>query len=120
MAYLVALVGAIRGLERPVEELHHEVVDCGRRNLRRGAAEVDVQRAKVLGMDVAEWRAPIRWSLHPTGGGGELEIRESNAQVAQGRVTAQARAAWNSGELRRRDVACVKLENAAAAIVKKM
>jgi hypothetical protein len=62
-----------------------------------GNAEVVVQRGKLLGIDISEWRAPVRWTVNPTEGRGEVEIRDSNAQVAQGRVTAQASATWSSG-----------------------
>jgi hypothetical protein len=62
-----------------------------------GNADLVLQRGKLLGIDVTEWRAPVRWAVHPGEGRWELEMRDSNAQVAQGRVTAQASAAWSSG-----------------------
>jgi len=62
-----------------------------------GSADVVLQRGKVLGIDISEWRAPVRWAFHSGEGRWEAETRDSNAQIAQGRATAQASATWNSG-----------------------
>ena len=62
-----------------------------------GTADAVLERGKILGLDVGDWRAPIRWSFVPGEGRGELELRDSHAQLAQGRATAQATAIWNSG-----------------------
>jgi hypothetical protein len=62
-----------------------------------GTADAVLERGKILGLDVGDWRAPIRWTFVPSEGRGELEVRDSHAQLAQGRATAQATAIWNSG-----------------------
>jgi hypothetical protein len=62
-----------------------------------GSADVVLQRGKLLGLEVTEWRAPVRWAFHPAEGRGEFEVRDSNAQIAQGRMTAQASAIWHGG-----------------------
>jgi hypothetical protein len=64
-----------------------------------GSADFVLQRGKLLGLEVTEWRAPVRWAFRPADGQGELEVRDSSAQIAQGRVTAQASAIWQ-GALR--------------------
>jgi hypothetical protein len=62
-----------------------------------GAADIVLARGKVLGLDVSEWRVPLRWTIVPADGHGRFEVQDSSAQVAQGRVTTQFSAGWNNG-----------------------
>jgi hypothetical protein len=62
-----------------------------------GSADLALQRGKILGVEVVEWRVPARWSLRPSDGQGQIEIRDSTAQVGQGRASAQASAMWDHG-----------------------
>ena len=40
----------------------------------------------MLGVDVANWRLPVEFAFSPTSGRGQIEVRESHAQVAQGQA----------------------------------
>jgi hypothetical protein len=59
-----------------------------------GAADVVLTRGKVLGVDVAEWRVPLRYTFEPASGVGQLDVTDSTATVAQGKVTGHLNAAW--------------------------
>jgi translocation and assembly module TamB len=55
---------------------------------------VVLTRGKVLGVEVTEWRIPLRYTFEPASGVGQLDVTDSTATVAQGRVTGQLRAVW--------------------------
>jgi translocation and assembly module TamB len=62
-----------------------------------GGADVLLERGKIAGVDVSEWRMPISWSYAPGAGQGEISLRDSSAQLAMGRATAQATMRWGMG-----------------------
>jgi hypothetical protein len=62
-----------------------------------GAAELVLTRGKVSGVEVTEWRLPLRYTFEPASGNGQVDITDSTAMVAQGRVTGQLHAAWADG-----------------------
>jgi uncharacterized protein involved in outer membrane biogenesis len=62
-----------------------------------GSADAVLARAKLGGVAVGEWRLPVRWSLAPAEGRGQLEIHDSHAQVAQGTATLQLSVCWGTG-----------------------
>jgi hypothetical protein len=62
-----------------------------------GSADVFVQRGRIAGVEVTEWRLPFSWAYAVREGRGELTLRDSSAQVAQGRATLQASAQWGTG-----------------------
>jgi len=62
-----------------------------------GTADFSLQRGKILGVDVSDWRVPARWSLRAGDGQAQVDIRDSTAQVGQGRASAQASALWDHG-----------------------
>ena len=43
-------------------------------------ADIVVQRGKLLGIDVTEWRLPVSWTIWPGEGRGDIQVRDSNAQ----------------------------------------
>ncbi len=51
-------------------------------------------RGKVYGVNVSEWRLPVGIVYAPKQGRGRLEIRDSSAEVANGRATAEATYRW--------------------------
>ncbi len=62
-----------------------------------GSGLVVLARGTVLGVDISAWRLPLDWSFAPGQGRGQVQIRESSAQVARGRATAQANLGWGAG-----------------------
>jgi hypothetical protein len=59
----------------------------------RGSAEVRVTRGKVRDVEVADWRLPVGFTYVPARSRGELNVTETSAQLARGRVTGHARLA---------------------------
>jgi hypothetical protein len=51
---------------------------------------VELTRGKVMGVEVADWRAPVDFTFVPKRGRGELTVHESHAQIGQGRAQLQA------------------------------
>lgn len=60
----------------------------------RTTGMVSLARGRLFGIDVAEWRVPVDLAFSPGSSSGELEIRDSHAQMARGRVTGQASYSW--------------------------
>jgi hypothetical protein len=60
----------------------------------RGTGSVELSRGKVYGIEVAEWRLPVDFTFAPAYGQGELMIRESSAQVGNGRAQFRASVSW--------------------------
>jgi hypothetical protein len=52
-----------------------------------GAGEVSLVRGKVLGLEVASLRLPLDFAVVPSRGYGQVEVRDTSAQLALGRVT---------------------------------
>ena len=59
-----------------------------------GRGQAELTQGKILGVDVAEWRVPLDWVAAPGRGTGQLEIRDSVAQLARGRATGRASFRW--------------------------
>ncbi|MCC6417526.1 MAG: hypothetical protein IT429_04690 [Gemmataceae bacterium] len=57
---------------------------------------VALQRGKVAGVDVIDWRAPLGLVFVPKYGRGRLEIRSSSANLASGRMTGGLTYAWGA------------------------
>jgi translocation and assembly module TamB len=62
-----------------------------------GSGQVVLTHGRVFGAEVSEWRFPLDWTLAPHRGRGHVEVRESTAQVALGRVIIQATVGWGVG-----------------------
>ena len=60
----------------------------------RTTGMIALTRGRLFGIDVAEWRAPMDLTYSPSSGAGQLEIRDSHAQVARGRASGQASYTW--------------------------
>lgn len=56
----------------------------------RGSGSVSLPRAKVVGVEVSEWRVPIDFSWTPATGQVEVSVRESSAQLGSGRAQLRA------------------------------
>src|SRR5205807_952386 len=59
-----------------------------------GTGQLALTHAKFGGVEVTEWRLPVRWTFDPAAGHGTLDVRDSTATVAQGRAMAQLNAVW--------------------------
>jgi translocation and assembly module TamB len=62
-----------------------------------GSGEVALVRGRILGAEIADWRVPLNWAFGIETGRGQIEMRESTAQLAGGRVTARATLGWGWG-----------------------
>jgi translocation and assembly module TamB len=62
-----------------------------------GSAEFLLSRGRVFGIDVTQWRLPLTWAFAPGRGQGQVEVRDSTAYAAQGRLTGQASLTWGTG-----------------------
>jgi hypothetical protein len=52
----------------------------------RGTADVKLARGAVLGVEVIEWQLPVRWHYAPGTGRAQIEVYDTGAMVARGRV----------------------------------
>jgi hypothetical protein len=59
-----------------------------------GAADLILTRGKVMGVEVSEWRVPLRYTFDPAAATGTLDVTDSTATVAQGKVASQFSAVW--------------------------
>jgi uncharacterized protein involved in outer membrane biogenesis len=55
----------------------------------QGGGDLILTRGKVLGVDVSEWRVPLRFDAVPERGRAEITVDDMSATVAHGRVTAR-------------------------------
>jgi hypothetical protein len=62
-----------------------------------GSGDVALTRGQVFGMDITEWRIPMQFAFSPTQGTGEVTVRDSAAQLAQGRARVNAEMGWGNG-----------------------
>jgi translocation and assembly module TamB len=61
-----------------------------------GAGELVLTRGRVFGVEVAEWRLPFDFT-YIRGDGGQLNVRDGTAAVAQGRALTRATLTWGYG-----------------------
>src|SRR5262249_45693365 len=57
----------------------------------------EMTRGKVFGVEVADLRVPVDFTFVPRRGHAELTVRESHAQVGQGRAQLQTSMTWGGG-----------------------
>jgi hypothetical protein len=62
-----------------------------------GGGSMVLSRGRVFGVEVNEWRLPLRFAFSPQEGQGELNIDDSSAAPAMGRAVGRARLNWNYG-----------------------
>jgi hypothetical protein len=62
-----------------------------------GSGDVSLTRGQIFGMDITEWRIPMQFAFSPTQGTGEVTVRDSAAQLAQGRARVNATLGWGNG-----------------------
>lgn len=63
----------------------------------RGGGDVVLTRGRLFGVDVTEWRLPITFALAPGRGRGEVDIPETSAQLARGRLSGRAHLGFGYG-----------------------
>jgi translocation and assembly module TamB len=63
----------------------------------RGGGTAALTRGRVAGVEVQEWRLPVECGLTPTRGRAFLNVRDSVAQVGQGRMQGQASLRYEGG-----------------------
>lgn len=61
----------------------------------RGSGRAELTRGRVLGVEVADWQVPFD-VVFMSGDGGQLDVRDSSARVAQGRATGRATCRWGA------------------------
>ncbi len=71
----------------------------------RGTADLELTRGEVFGMEVSQWRLPADWHYSPATQRAHVDIYDTTAQVARGRVMGKMSATWDytlrvEGELR--------------------
>jgi hypothetical protein len=62
-----------------------------------GTGSVALPHGRLLGVDVAQWRLPLTWTVAPAAGRGAVTIPDSPLQFARGRATARAEVQWGEG-----------------------
>jgi hypothetical protein len=60
----------------------------------RGTGQMLLQRGRVFGVEVHDWRLPIDFAFLPLRNRGRIEVRESAGQAAGGRVLGNAAWSW--------------------------
>jgi hypothetical protein len=65
-----------------------------------GGGVVVLERGRVFGIEINEWRLPLDFGYVPERGSGQVDVRDSGAQIAQGRATTRATLRWDGGGLR--------------------
>jgi translocation and assembly module TamB len=55
-----------------------------------GSGEVTLLRGRVLGVEVTDWSVPIDFVIIPSRGAGQVNVRDTSADVALGRLTGRA------------------------------
>lgn len=63
----------------------------------RGSGLINLSRGRVLDVDVNDWRLPVDFAFAPSQGRGQVEIHDTHAQVALGRVLGSGTAGWGLG-----------------------
>jgi translocation and assembly module TamB len=62
----------------------------------RGTVDLELARGDVLGLEVTQWRLPAEWTYAPSTGRSQLDIYESSATVARGRIVGKATLFWDT------------------------
>jgi hypothetical protein len=62
-----------------------------------GKANLELTRGEVYGMEVTNWRLPADWQYFPASGRSEVEVYETTAQVARGRMQGKLTATYDYG-----------------------
>jgi AsmA-like C-terminal region len=63
----------------------------------RGNGDVVLAHGALGGVDIAHWRVPFDFTLVPGERRGQIEVRETSAQVALGQVSGKASLGWGVG-----------------------
>jgi hypothetical protein len=63
----------------------------------RGGGDVVLTRGRVFGAEVTEWRAPVSFTFAPSQRRGQIDVPETAAQVARGRVSGRASLGFGTG-----------------------
>jgi hypothetical protein len=61
-----------------------------------GSGQVTMLRGQVAGVEVIDWRLPLDFVVSPSSGAGQVEVRDTTAVVAQGRMTGRASLLFDS------------------------
>jgi hypothetical protein len=66
-------------------------------NAWRGSGQVTLHRGHTLGVGLSEWRLPVEFGHNLGSGEGFLDVRDSTAQIGQGRAQGHASLRWGEG-----------------------
>lgn len=61
-----------------------------------GTAEFELARGEVFGLEVTQWRLPAEFTYAAGSGRAQIDIHETNAMVARGRVLGKASVTWDT------------------------
>jgi translocation and assembly module TamB len=62
-----------------------------------GSGNIAIVRGRLSGLEIADWRLPLDWAFAPGAGNGQVDIRDSTGQLAQGRVVNRVSFTWGMG-----------------------
>lgn len=62
----------------------------------RGTANLELPRGEVFGLEVTQWQLPVQWQYAPGTGRAQLEVYDTSAVVARGRVLGKASLSWGA------------------------
>jgi hypothetical protein len=63
----------------------------------RGSGDMVLAHGSLGGVDIAHWRLPFDFNIVPGDGRGQVEVRETSAQVALGQASGKASLGWGIG-----------------------
>ncbi|HEV3262578.1 MAG TPA: AsmA-like C-terminal region-containing protein [Gemmataceae bacterium] len=62
-----------------------------------GSGELDLGQGRAWGIEVVDWRLPFDWVLAPRHGRGRVDVHDTVAQMARGRLSGRGRLGWGEG-----------------------
>jgi hypothetical protein len=93
---LLAVVGLTEAVEGALDVHLHGTLNAE----VHGGGTLVLQRGRVAGVAVSEWRVPVRFVFVPGRGHGELYVSDSGAQLGSGRARLRATLTWGGSGLR--------------------
>jgi hypothetical protein len=61
-----------------------------------GTLDLELARGEVYGLAVTQWRLPARWAYAPTENRAQIDVTDSTAQAARGRINGKVSATWDN------------------------
>jgi hypothetical protein len=61
-----------------------------------GTLDLELARGEVYGLAVTQWRLPARWAYAPTENRAQIDVTDSTAQAARGRINGKVSVTWDN------------------------